>query len=166
MIPKNIINSVAEYLQLLFKIRQDKTSDIDKNDNSLYLSLAEDNDEYDDIKDLCEDVDNYYEERAKLKASRMKAYLYLEKRVIEMYKEENPNATDEDCAQFLEDIRNTLDNVITTNANVFSQEANDYGVDNSEQTESFFNVVEDKLARNEDFDLSELSENNGKEVKE
>ena len=83
-----------------------------------------------------------------------------------MYKEENPNATDEDCAQFLEDIRNTLDNVITTNANVFSQEADDYGVDNSEQTESFFNVVEDKLARNEDFDLSELSENNGKEVKE
>lgn len=166
MISKNVINNIAEYLQRLFKMRQDKASGTDINDNSLYLSLAEDDDEYEDIKDLCEDVDNYYEERAKLKASRMKAYCYLEKRAIEMYKEGNPNATDEECALFLEDIRDILDKVMTINANMFSQEAEDNGIDDFEQIESFLNMVVDKLVRNEEFDLSELAEDNGKEVKE
>lgn len=167
MIPKTVIDNIAEYLQRLFKMRQETASVSGKDDNSLYLSLAEDDDEREDIKDLCEDIDNYYEERARLKASKMKAYHYFEKRAVEMYKEENPNATDEECAQYLDDIRNTMDKVITTNAEVFSREADDNGIDDYGQAESFLTMAEDKLRRNEEIDLPEpTGEDKGKEARD
>ena len=167
MIPKTIIDNIAEYLQRLFKMRQETASVSGKDDNSLYLSLAEDDDEREDIKDLCEDIDNYYEERARLKACKMKAYHYFEKRAVEMYKEENPNATDEECAQYLDDIRNTMDKVITTNAVVFSREAEDNGIDDYGQAESFLTMAEDKLRRNEEIDLPEpTGEDKGKEARD
>ena len=57
--------------------------------------------------------------------------------------------------------------VITTNVEVFSREADDNGIDDYGQAESFLTMAEDKLGRNEEIDLPEpTGEDKGKEARD
>lgn len=166
MIPQEVLNKITEYINHIFNKRQANNTQNAPKDNSLYLSLAKDKEEQEDIEELCEEIDFYYEERAKLKASKMKAYRFLEQRAIEMYKEYNPEATDEECETFLSDVRDTLDNVLTNNANVFARETDEIEVDDYDQSELFLSMVENKLISNEAIVLPIKNSIEGKEMKE
>lgn len=164
MIPKEIFDKISDYVRQIWNIHQKAAPEQEADANSVYLSLAEDDAEKDDIRDLCEDVDFYYEERAKLKASKKKAYGYLEQRVTEMFKEDNPNATDEECNRFLDEVRDTLDHVIASNANVFARETDARETDDSETVEKLLQQIEDKLKSGENLDLPNLADEKGKEA--
>ena len=163
MIPQHIIDSIKDYLQRLLNLHE-TLSNGDDNDNQIYLSLAENDDELEDIKELCEETDYYYEERAKLKASKMKAYRYLEHRAVELYVEENPDATEEDRDKFLDDIRSVLDRVIERNANTFYAETREDNFDDSEQAEMFLKEIEERLKAGENVILKDVENTDGKEA--
>ena len=107
MIPQKIIESIYQYMLRILSLHKEQV--VDGNDNDILLSLAENDEEFEDIKELCEEIDLYYEERTRLKESGMNAYKYLEQSALEMYKEDNPNATGDECNKFVGDIRKTLD---------------------------------------------------------
>lgn len=161
MIPKEIIDGVAENMQLLSEKFQ--KSDSKQTDREIFLSLARDEEERRDIEDLCDETELYYEERKKLKASGKSAYRYLEQRSIELYQEENPDASDEDQNRLLEHLRNSIDKIIMRLIHVFSNETRNDGGDDSVYTEKELTSFEEDLRTGNDILLPESNDNGGKE---
>lgn len=153
MVPQKIIESISQYMQRLLSLHKEQGAG--SNENDVLLSLAENDEEVKDIKELCDEVDLYYEERARLKASGERAYKYLEQRALEMYKEDNPNVTDDECDKFVGDIRKTLDVVIASNAEAFSQETDENEPNDIEKAENFIQMTEDHLCNGQDVMLPE-----------
>lgn len=153
MIPQKIIESISQYMQRILSLHKERI--VGSNENDVLLSFAENDEEAEDIRELCEEVDHYYEERERLRTSGLKAYKYLEQRALEMYKEDNPNVTEEDCNNFVGDLRKTLDVVITSNAEAFSQEANEDEPNNFEAAENFVQMAEDHLNSGQDIEFPE-----------
>ena len=153
MIPQKIIKSISQYMLRIMSLHNEQV--VDGNDNDILLSLAENDEEFEDIKELCEEIDLYYEERTRLKESGLRAYKYLEQSALGMYKEDNPNATDDECNKFLGDIRNTLDVVIASNAKAFSLEADENEPNDIEKAENFIRMAEEHLNNGQDVMLHE-----------
>lgn len=160
MIPQKIIESISQYMLRILSLHKEQV--VDGNDNDILLSLAENDEEFEDIKELCEEIDLYYEERTRLKESGMNAYKYLEQSALEMYKEDNPNATDDECNKFVGDIRKTLDVVIASNVEAFSLEADENEPNDIEKAEDFIRMTEEHLNNGQDVILheSEINEQN------
>lgn len=160
MIPQKIFDDIKVFLDRLLSLH--KTATENKDDNGVYLSLAKDKDECEDITELCEETDFYYEERKKLNDSKLEAYRYLEQRSIELYKkEENTETSEEECQQFLDDIRESLDDAILSNTYAFSYEVDDVKSDENEQLDKFCELLEKKINSGEEQMLPK-QENEGR----
>lgn len=153
MIPQKIIESISQYMLRLSILHKEQV--VVGNENDIHLSLAENDEEAEDIKELCEETDLYHEERARLKASGVRAYKYLEQSALEMYKEDNPNVTEDECNKFVGYLRKILDVVILRNAKVFSQEADENEPNDIEEAEKFNRMKDEHLCNGQDVMLPE-----------
>lgn len=116
-IPSKLIELLKTYFQQLVELHRNKDAG-----NEVYQQLAADEEERQDIAELCTEIDLYYEERANQKRSGLSAFSYLEREVTALYKAHNPDATDEDCDQCLREMRADLDKVLLKNAEYFFDE--------------------------------------------
>lgn len=144
MIPEEIIINAKMLLQRLFKKHQEGDSKVDYEP---WLSLAENDEEREDIIDMCDETSFYYEERKRKKQLKLTAYKYLEQRALELYKEENPNASDEDCEQYLGEVRSGLDDVIAKSADAFLKEVTLLDDGDEERTEQELSNMDEYMKR-------------------
>lgn len=151
---KEIYESIAEYLKHFFGLHSKNDSGLKGND--VYISMAENDEEREDIKELCEEIDIYYEERKRLKSYGKKAYKYLELRALEMYDEAFPDATEDERTQFLFEIQDGLDKAIKASASAFPNEYPDNDKDDTKLSELFLAEVERMLNEGKNADISDL----------
>lgn len=140
ILPDKLIELLKTYLQQLIGLHVENAAG-----NEKYVQLGADDEERQDIADLCEEIDLYYKERANQKNSGLTADRYLESEVINLYKKQNPDATEEDCENFLREMRANLDEVLLQNAEKFAQEVTEE-VDDSGETEAQIGSMEASLA--------------------
>lgn len=150
MIPQKVIDSLKDYLKMIFSLNKKSLS------NNDYILLAENEEEREDLQELCAEIDDYYKERENMKASKLKGYMYLEQQAIKMYKEENPNATEYDCSQFLGDLRNSFDQAIFHSIDALSKDTSEI-IDDTEHEVMFMDMIENNIQKNLDIKLSEDS---------
>lgn len=117
-LPKQVVDLLNQFLKRIKEIQEDGNI----SGNESYLALADSVDEQTDISELCEGIDLYYAERIRLKQSGLKAYKYFEQEAISLYRESNPNASDLECIQYLESIRQKMDEIMEQNASEFNTE--------------------------------------------
>ena len=72
------------------------------------LELASEKDEKQDLEELFQSTSDYYHEQYKLELSGKTPSEYLQDLYLEVWKEQNPNATDEDICKSLEDFNEIL----------------------------------------------------------
>lgn len=155
--PKELFNLLKQYLQQVFSSRAASGD----SGNDTYMQMAADDEERQDIAELCDQIDLYYEERAKFKAADMPACDYLEQEVRTLYRESEPEADEEQVEAYVSSVRTQLDEIMMRNAEKMQHEYNEEYVDDEVEAEKGLRQIEQQISEATDANGGEITVNGG-----
>lgn len=132
LLPKSLIDKLREFLNL-FTTQEFKGS----NYKESILNLAESDEEKSDLEELFKNTSDFYSERLKIKESGLDPSDYLKNLYLKTWKEENPEASEEELKQAELEYEEVLSDAVIKELEALDKEST------SADSENIFDYTED-----------------------
>lgn len=132
LLPKSLIDKLREFLNL-FTTQEFKGSNYKEN----ILNLAESDEEKSDLEELFKNTSDFYSERLKIKESGLDPSDYLKNLYLKTWKEENPEASEEELKQAELEYEEVLSDAVIKELEALDKEST------SADSENIFDYTED-----------------------
>lgn len=132
LLPKSLIDKLREFLNL-FTTQGFKGSDYRES----ILNLAESDEEKADLEELFKNTSDFYSEKLKIKESGLNPSDYLKNLYLKTWKEENPEASEEELKQAELEYEEVLSDAVIKELEALDKESI------SDASENIFNSAED-----------------------